>query len=162
LAAVKRPALLLLLLALTACGSGASTPPTTTSAATPPGPGTTLYAGGDWAVVVDGAKATAFRRTAGVWRADRSGAVRIRILGPEGTAAAIPQVAVEISAKTPLIESGMWVDGVELIAKGGGLAPTKGTIYGAPATSLAPGRHVAVAYARTSVHATAVAWTFKV
>ena len=71
-------------------------------------------------------------------------------------------MAVELSAKKPLIESGMWVDGKELVVKGGGLTATKGTIYGAPGTPLAPGKHVAVAYGRTDTHATAVAWTFTV
>jgi ABC-type glycerol-3-phosphate transport system substrate-binding protein len=158
---VSRLALLLTALVLAGCG-GSSTTATTTAADAPPGPGTTLYAGGDWAVVLDGDQATAFHRVAGGWKADTSGAVKIRILGPDGTAAATPQVAAELSAKKPLIESGMWVDGTELVAKGGGLTPTKGTIYGAPSTPLAKGKHVAVAYARTADHATAVAWSFRV
>jgi hypothetical protein len=56
----------------------------------------------------------------------------------------------------------MWVDGEELVVKGGGLRPERGTIYGAPGGALAPGKHVAVAYGRTATHATAVAWTFTV
>ena len=153
--------LLLMALALAGCG-GSSKSATTTSAAAPPGPGTTLYAGGDWAVVLDGDHATAFHRVADTWSADTSGAVKIRILGPDGAVAATPQVAAELSAKQPLIESGMWVDGKELVVKGGGLSATKGTIYGAPGTPLTKGTHVAVAYARTAQHATAVAWSFRV
>ena len=42
----------------------------------------------------------------------------------------------------------MWVDGKELLVKGGGLTSTKGTIYGAPDTPLTKGTHVAVAYAQ--------------
>ena len=155
-------AFLLVALALAGCGGSSATVTTTTSAAAPPGPGTTLYAGGDWAVVLDGDHATAFHRVAGTWRADTSGAVKIRILGPDGNVAATPQVAAELSAKQPLIESGMWVDGKELVVKGGGLTATKGTIYGAPGAPLTKGTHVAVAYARTAVHATAVAWSFRV
>jgi hypothetical protein len=158
---VRRLALLLTALALAGCG-GSSATPTTTSAAAPPGPGTTLYAGGDWAVVLDDDNATAFHRVAGTWKADTSGAVKIRILGPDGKVTSTPQVAVELSAATPLIESGMWVDGKELVVKGGGLTATKGTIYGAPGMPLAKGTHVAVAYARTANHATAVAWSFRV
>ena len=124
--------------------------------------GTTLYAGGDWKVVLDGTKATAFHQVAGAWKPDTSGAVKIRILGPDGSVAPTPQVATELSAKQPLIESGMWVDGKELLVKGGGLTSTKGTIYGAPSTPLAKGTHVAVAYARTDTHGTAVAWSFRV
>ena len=41
-------------------------------AAKPPGPGQTLYAGGDWAVVLDGDDATAFHRVGGTWKPDRS------------------------------------------------------------------------------------------
>ena len=141
-------ALLLTSLALAGCGSGSSS--------------TTLYAGGDWKVVIDGHQATAFHRVAGTWEADTGGAVKIRILGPDGDVAATPQVAAELSAKRPLIESGMWVDGKELVVKGGGLTATKGTIYGAPGAPLTKGTHVAVAYARTAQHATAVAWSFRV
>ena len=148
---MRRLALLLLALTLAGCG-GSSTS------------GQTLYAGGDWKVVLDGGKATAFHQVAGTWKPDTTGAVKIKILGPDpgSTAAATPQVAAELSATKPLIESGMWVDGHELTAKGGGLTPTKGTIYGAPDTPLTKGKHVAVAYARTAEHATAVAWTFTV
>jgi len=74
----------------------------------------------------------------------------------------MPQVAAELTAPTPLVESGLWVDGVELLEKGGSLSPRRGTIYGAPATPLAKGTHTAVAYARTATQATAVAWTFRV
>jgi ABC-type glycerol-3-phosphate transport system substrate-binding protein len=159
---VRRLVLLLIALALAGCGGSDEESATTTNQAAPPGPGTTLYAGGDWAVQLDGNEATAYHRVAGVWKADRSGAVKIRILGPDGDVAAIPQVAAELSADKPLIESGMWVDGTELVSKGGGLTPTKGTIYGAPGAPLAKGTHVAVAYARTAAHAAAVAWTFRV
>ncbi len=153
-----------MLLALAGCGSSEQATPTTSADTGPPGSGTTLYAGGPWAVVLDGSDATAFHQVAGRWTADRSGAVKIAILGPKphSTVAAIPQVAAELSAAKPLIESGMWVDGQEIPAKGGGLRPTRGTIYGAPGAPLDKGTHVAVAYARTSQHATAVAWTFRV
>jgi hypothetical protein len=158
---VRRLALLLTVVALVGCG-GSSKNTTTTSAAAPPGPGTTLYAGGDWAVVLDGTHATAFHRVAGTWKPDTTGAVKIASLGPHGTTAAITQFAAELSAKKPLIESGMWVDGTELVVKGGGLTSTKGTIYGAPDTPLTKGTHIAVAYARTAEHATAIAWSFRV
>jgi hypothetical protein len=159
---VRRLVLLLTALALAGCGGSSMNTSTTTVAAAPPGPGTTLYAGGDWAVVLDDTHATAFHRIAGTWKPDRSGAVKIEPLGPHGTTAAITQFAAQLSAKKPLIESGMWVDGQEIPVKGGGLTSTKGTIYGAPGGAMAKGTHVAVAYARTAVHATAVAWTFRV
>ena len=58
-------------------------------------------------------------------------------------------------------ESGLWVDGAVLDVKGGGTL-RRGTIYGAPAAPLAPGPHVATAFARSARDATAVAWTFTV
>ena len=164
LLSVRRVLVLLFALALAGCGSSKHAAPTTTATAAPPGPGTTLYAGGDWAVVLDGGHATAFHRVAATWKPDTSGLVKIRILGPKpgSAAAAIPQVASELSAHSPLIESGMWVDGQEIAVKGGGLTSTKGTIYGAPEARLAKGTHVVVAYARTATHAAAVAWSFRV
>ena len=154
-------ALLVVAVALTGCG-GSTKQATTAKVSAPPGPGHTLYAGGDWAVALDGDSATAFHKVGGTWKKDTSGAVKIRILGPEGTALRTPQVAAEISAAKPLIESGMWVDGKELPVKGGGLTTTRGTIYGAPGAPLEKGTHIAVAYGRTSEHATAVGWTFRV
>jgi hypothetical protein len=129
-----------------------------------PGPGTVVYLGGEWAVVVDHGKATAQHLVGTAWQTDSSGAVKISVLGPHpgSKQPATPQVAAELRAPAPLVESALWVDGAELLEKGGGLSPTRGTIYGAPASPLAPGQHRAVAYARTATHATAVAWTFHV
>lgn len=148
---------------LAGCGSSKSTVSTTTAPVVPkPGPGVVLYQRGPWAVVLAGKQASALRLVGGSWRADTSGVVHIAILGPHAKAAATPQVAAELSASSPLVESGLWVDGTELLEKGGGLTPTRGTIYGAPSAPLAKGQHVAVAYGRTASHATAVAWSFRV
>jgi hypothetical protein len=128
----------------------------------------TLYQGSSWSVVESTspgkASAVAFRLVDNQWRADRTGKVKISILGPqpgEKVATTLPQVAIEFAAKQPFVESALWVDGTELEEKGGG-SPTRGTIYGAPAKRLAPGSHVAVGYARTGTTGTAVAWTFVV
>ena len=112
--------------------------------------------------MLEGTHAVAAHLVGGRWRADVSGRVKISILGPRPgrTVASLPQVAAELSSKTPLVESGLWVDGKELAVKGGG-TPTSGTIYGAPAGDLAPGRHVAVAYGRTDTTGTARAWAFR-
>jgi hypothetical protein len=149
------------------CGKSKSVPSPQAKAAPDParaaGGGTTLYQGGSWAVVTRGAQAVALRLVGDHWRPDRTRRVRIRILGPQpgARAARTPQVAIELVAPGRLAESGLWVDGKELLVKGGG-SPTRGTIYGAPDAPLAPGRHVAVGFARTASTGTAVAWAFDV
>jgi hypothetical protein len=127
----------------------------------------TLYVSSSWSVVESTARraahAVVFHLVRGRWLPDRSGQVRIDILGPQpgATAPILPQVAIQFTARTPFVESALWVDGTQLQLQGGG-TPTRGTIYGAPAANLRPGDHVAVGYARTSSTGTAVAWVFSV
>jgi hypothetical protein len=164
LSAVRRLLPLALLAALAAgCGSSKHAATTSAPAAPPrPGPGRVLYQGGPWSVVLAGTKATALHLAGGAWRADHSGTVQIRILAPRGKATPTPQVAVELKAPTKFVETGLWVDGHELLEKGGGLKPTNVTIYGSPDGHLKKGRHVAVAYGRTATSGGAVAWVFTV
>ncbi len=127
-----------------------------------------LYDQTPWAVIQIGrgatAKAVVFHLTGGVWRVDHTGLVHLSILGPKpgSTQPPVMQVAMSMTSKTPLIQSALWVDGVELHEKGGGLTSTSGTIYGAPDAPLAKGVHVAVGYARNTGSGSAVAWSFKV
>ena len=166
---MRYAALVLLVALLAGCG-GSSTPKVQTTAGVPTPAATlgagarVLYQGGAWAVVVQGAKAVAAHLVGAEWVADRSGSVRIRILGPEGSTTSITQAAVEFSSPAAVVESGLWVDGRELLEKGGGTGESakKFTIYGTPDRRLKPGRHVAVAYGRTATTGTAVAWTFRV
>lgn len=159
-------ALAVLTFILAGCGASSHHAATTTG---PPGPAATVGAGAKtlyratngWAVVQQGAKAVALHLVGGTWRPDRTGRVKVEILGPLHTAARQPQVAAQISATDDLAETQLWVDGEALLVKGGGTA-RKGTIYGTTAAPLAPGPHVAVAYGRTAITATAVAWTFRV
>jgi hypothetical protein len=166
LARVRRLLPLLVAVALlAACGSSPKPTTTTTAAKRPVPPGTVLYEGAAWAVAVSGPKATAYHLVGGAWRPDRTGQVKIDILGPKPSSkgnAATPQVAFEMTGKSALIDSALWVDGAELLTKGGGLGPDQGTVYGAPNAPLKKGLHVAVAYGRTATHATAVAWVFRV
>ena len=180
----RRLGLLLVVALLAGCGGGAKRAPQTSThtqavqspaaamhaliAAEPQLAGTvrTLYVSSSWAVVQSSAAgqahAVAFHLVGGRWRPDRSGRVKIEILGPEpgATAPALPQVAIQFTAATPFVESSLWVDGSELNVQGGG-SPRRGTIYGAPAATLKPGDHVAVGYARTKRTGTAVAWVFR-
>jgi hypothetical protein len=156
---VERRLTALLVLALIPAGCGGSSKPAT------PGPGTVVFQGSEWAVVLDHGKATAQHLVGGDWVSDRTGVVEISILGPDPGSKGNPgmlQVAAELGAPKALVESALWVDGTELLEKGGGLRPNRGTIYGTPAEALKPGKHTAVAYGRTATHATAVAWTFSV
>jgi hypothetical protein len=153
----------LLVVAVIAVGCGSSS--AKQSAPPTPGPGRVVYQGTAWAVVIDGGRATAQHLVGGAWKPAPRGTVRIRILGPKPGSKGnprIPQVAAALSAGGDLAESALWVDGVELLEKGGGLTPTRGTIYGAPATALTRGRHTVIAYARTASAGFAVAWTFSV
>lgn len=162
---MRRPILLFLVVAAAGCGSTkTAAPPTTTTVPSPTTalPGAhALYVGGNWAVVLEGTDAVAAHLVDGRWRPDRSGRVKIEILGPPpgSTAPKLPQVAAQLTASSALVESGLWVDGQELVVKGGG-TPTEGTIYGAPAKPLAAGKHIAVAYGRTDRTGTARAWSF--
>jgi hypothetical protein len=145
---VKRVAVLAAVVVLAGCGGGSG--------------GTTLYDGEEWGVVLKGDRAEVRHLVDGKWEVDTSGAVTLRILGPEPNEAAPnpPQVAVAIRSKAPLVELFMWVDGNRLLEKGGG-SSTNFTMYGAP-NALDPGTHTAVAYARTASTGSAVAWKFKV
>jgi hypothetical protein len=157
----------LLVVALIAVGCGSSSASQTTTPPPPPkpGPGQVLFQGTSWAVVVDHGKARAQHLVDGVWKSDTSGVVKIDVLGPKPGSTGNPrrsQFAAQLRGNADLVESALWVDGVELLEKGGGLSPTRGTIYGTTVSPLKPGKHTAVAYARTAAHGTAVAWTFSV
>lgn len=188
---MKRLALLVSVVALAGCGGKPMFHATTTTAA-PPAPTQTpkaamdaliasdhalagsvqtLYSSNGWAVVesVAPGKATAlaFHLVGRRWHAERTQAVRIEILGPhpgQGGLAPITQVAVEIKAHSPFVESGLWVDGTYLanIQGGGNADETDASVYGSPAHALKRGIHVAVGYARTATAASAVAWLFTV
>ncbi len=159
---MRRLLLIVGVLVLAGCGGSKQAVVTTMTSPALTGAGRVLYQGSEWAVAVSGTKATAYHLVDGRWVADRGGEPKIEILGPKpgSKVAAIPQVAFQVTGKTDLADTALWVDGVEVPGKGGGLTPKRGTIYGAPGTALKPGMHVAVAYGRTAVHATAVAWTF--
>ncbi len=148
--------LLVLVFVLAGCGSK------------PKGPGTVLgkgavviYQSSGWAVVVNGSRAVAAHLVNGKWAADRSGKVKVELLGPARGPGPTPQVAAQLTSKTPLVESSLWIDGQVIQVQGGG-TPTRGTIYGMPTTPVFPGKHLEVAYARTATSATAVARVFTV
>ena len=107
-----------------------------------PGPGTSALPGrrlGGRPRRRHGARAAPGRRqlAAGHERA-RS---RSRSSGRSGTAAADRRRSPPSSSRRRRSSSRrLWVDGTELLEKGGGLTPTRGTIYGAPSAPLAHGQ----------------------
>jgi hypothetical protein len=179
---VSRLVLVVAVAVLAGCGGSNTTTSSTTTAAVPDpaaamralvashpelaGAVRTLYQGSSWAVVQStaGGKAHAvvFQLVGGKWLPDLNGRVKVKILGPQPGArvAGVPQVAIEVNSKLPFVETALWIDGTELLEKGGG-SPTEGTIYGSPEKALKPGPHVAVGFARTIADGTAVAWVFK-
>jgi hypothetical protein len=68
-------------------------------------------------------------------------------------------VAIALKAHAPLVETGLWVDGEELIERGGG-TPKEGTIFGSSAAPPKACEHVAVGYGRTKANGTAAACVF--
>jgi hypothetical protein len=167
---VRKLLFLPVLLVVAGCGAskGAQTVVTTT---TPPPVSSplsalrgshVLYYSGRWAVLQKGARAVAAHRIGRRWQLVRRSTVRIEILGPRpgSKAPTLPQIAAQLTSQSALVESGLWVDGKELVVKGGG-SPTLATIYGAPAHDLRRGRHVAVAYGRSDRSGTARAWVFR-
>jgi hypothetical protein len=160
---MRRLAILALVLPLAGCGTRHAAPKVPATPGHLLGTGAkVLYSGGDWAVVTKGTTAIATHLVDGTWRADRSGTVKLEILAPHGRATRTPQIAVQMTGPSRLVEEGLWVDGVELIEKGGGLTPKRVTVYGSPDGKVSRGKHMAVAYGRTQGHGTAVAWTFTV
>jgi hypothetical protein len=165
---MRRTLLLLPLVLIAAACGGKSSPPATTSSSPPSpagvlgGDGDVLYSSGGWAVVTRGTRVAVARYAAGRWTIDTKRKVKVSILGPNGTAASIPQVAAEVKAPAAIVEDALWVDGKELLEKGGGLHPNDQTMYGAPDTALSKGVHVAIAYGRTATTGSAVRWTFRV
>lgn len=184
---MKRLSVLLVVAALAGCGGSAKRETTTTSPAATAVAGPVaamralverepalagrlrmLFEGSGWSVVqsTSGTRASAvpFHLVHGRWQPDRVAGVSIEVLGPapgDREAPSLPQIAMEITAHAPFVESALWVDGTILNVQGGG-TPMSGTIFGAPAHSLRAGLHVAVGYARTATRAAAVAWTFDV
>src|SRR3979409_1025381 len=102
---MRRAALLLSVAVLAGCGGSVSKVET-------------LYSGGEWAVDLNNGKAEVQHQVNGKWVVDRSGAVKVEILGPkpgETLTANPPQVAITMHSRTPLVESALWLDGNRLL-----------------------------------------------
>jgi len=176
---VRRLALLVATALLAGCGSGSGKEMSTATVPSAAAAMRDLIAGDPsragridvlfespaWAVVesrsAGKASAVVFHLVKGVWVPDRSASVSLTVIGPKAgsTTSDSPQVAIELKAHAPLVETALWVDGQELIERGGG-TPREGTIFGSPVAPLRAGEHVAVGYGRTKANGTATAWVF--
>jgi hypothetical protein len=108
------------------------------------------------------AYAAALRLEDGLWRIELGSPVRIDPLRPKPgeTVARRTQLAAEVSAGTPIVEAGLWLDGVAFPSRGGGPSPNALTMFG-ETSALEPGPHFAVAFASTQSNASAHAWAFR-
>jgi hypothetical protein len=106
--------------------------------------------------------AAALRLERGLWRVELESPVGIEPLRPKPgeTVSRRTQLAAEVTAGSPILEAGLWLDGVAFPSRGGGPTANALTMFGETRT-LSRGRHTVVAFASTAAHATARAWPFQ-
>lgn len=108
------------------------------------------------------AYAAALRLENGLWRVELGSPVRIEPLRPKPgeTVARRTQLAAEVKAGTPIVEAGLWLDGLAFPSRGGGPTPNALTMFG-ETSALAGGTHFVIAFASTQANASARAWAFR-
>jgi hypothetical protein len=106
--------------------------------------------------------AAALRLENGLWRVELDAPLQVAPLRPEPgeTVERRTQLAAEVRAGTPILEAGLWLDGIAFPSRGGGPTSNALTMFGETA-SLTPGEHTVVAFASTAAHAAARAWSFR-
>jgi hypothetical protein len=106
--------------------------------------------------------AAALRLERGGWRVELGSPVQIKPLRPKPgeTVERRTQLAAEVTAGAPVVEAGLWLDGLAFPSRGGGPTPNALTMFG-ESSRLAPGPHTVVAFASTTAGATARAWAFR-
>jgi hypothetical protein len=106
--------------------------------------------------------AAALRLERGLWRVELGSPIRIEPLRPKPgeTVLRRTQLAAEVTAGAPVVEAGLWLDGLAFPSRGGGPTPNALTMFG-ETTTLRSGAHHVVAFASTASNATARAWPFR-
>lgn len=107
----------------------------------------------------------ALRLEGGKWRLELGGPITVSPIAPRpGEIRQIPpvQLAVELRAKAPILEAGVWLDGQAFPTRGSPLGAKSATAFGEPPAPLGPGRHSVVAFASTARDASAFGWAFTV
>src|SRR5919106_3939956 len=97
------------------------------------------------------ADAAALRLEGGLWRVELGSPIRIEPLRPKPgeRVSRRTQLAAEVQAGTPLVEAGLWLDGIAFPSRGGGQTPSELTMFG-ETRALARGPHSVVAFASTA------------
>lgn len=106
--------------------------------------------------------AAALRLENGLWRVELEAPLQVVPLRPKPgeTVQQRTQLAAEVKAGTPIIEAGLWLDGLAFPTRGGGPTSSALTMFG-EAARLSRGPHTVVAFASTAAHAAARAWSFR-
>jgi hypothetical protein len=112
--------------------------------------------------VRNGTKALAFplRLEGSTWKVETPGPITFDILGPQpGSSSAVAQVAVEVKSPGVIGDAVLFVDGKPVPVH---LTPNQGdaTAFANLSKALAPGGHIAVAFAIEGNLAGAEAWSF--
>lgn len=106
--------------------------------------------------------AAALRLENGLWRVELDAPLQVLPLRPKPgeTVQRRTQLAAEVKAGTPILEAGLWLDGLAFPTRGGGPTSSALTMFGETA-QLSPGAHTVIAFASTAAHAAARAWSFR-
>jgi hypothetical protein len=106
--------------------------------------------------------AAALRLENGLWRVELDAPLQVMPLRPKPgeIVERRTQLAAEVKAGTPILEAGLWLDGLAFPTRGGGPTASALTMFGETAR-LSPGRHTVIAFASTAAHAAAQAWSFR-
>jgi hypothetical protein len=106
--------------------------------------------------------AAALRLEDGLWRVELDAPLQLVPLRPKPgeVVQRRTQLAAEVKAGTPILEAGLWLDGLAFPSRGGGPTSSALTMFGETAR-LSPGPHTVIAFASTAAHAAARAWSFR-
>jgi hypothetical protein len=106
---------------------------------------------------------TALVQENGLWKLELGGLVTNQLRpDPLSEVDSLPKVGISIGAADAIASTLMWLDGKPFPARPIDETTFTVKLEGEPATELAPGEHVVVAFAATDLTATAVGWTFNV
>ena len=106
-----------------------------------------------------GAFAAAARVDGGAWRLELGGPVRLHAIRPDPGERVVrrTQIAAGVAAHAPIVEAGLWVDGLAFPARGGSTDPRHLTMWDEAPQPLRTGRHSVVAFASAGRTASALA-----